>query len=266
MNQLPLRELYLHTLRDTLCGASFQDSNHLPYWPLRRLVKKLLPGLIVSIPSKSENKSDKWPIHALTMVGKKRLNNFRAVIEAVHFNSVQGAIVECGVWRGGSSIFAAGVLQSLGDTRNIHLCDSFTGVPAGILDEDLSDNLYRSADVLGISQKEVKENFKRFHLWSSNIWCWEGLFKDTLPKFPEGKIAVLRCDGDLYESTMDILVNLYPKVVVGGYVIIDDWSLPMCKKACEDYFWQYQIKPKLVDIEGNNPQGNQIAVFWRKEA
>ena len=84
-----------------------------------------------------------------------------------------------------------------------------------------------------------------------------GWFRDTLPNAPIKQLAVLRLDGDLYESTMDALVPLYPKLAPGGFVIIDDYRLPMCQQAVKDYRARTGIVEEIIAIDDD-------AVYWRK--
>lgn len=250
-----MKELYLQLLRDTLCGETYDDVAVLKP-PFRQILKWLLPKLHIGRRVKtSSNRGDYWPLNAMTMVGKKRLDNFGFCIESVLSDKVPGAIVECGVWRGGSSIYAKGVLTVLKSDKNLYLCDSFEGLPKSIMRQDLAINWTRSGDYLGVDLDTVKDNFSRHHLLDDKVKFLKGWFKDTLPKFPEDKIAVLRCDGDMYESTMDILTNLYPKVQAGGFVIIDDWFIPCCQSAFKDYFGA-QI-PAIVKIDDQS-------VYFRK--
>ena len=87
----------------------------------------------------------------------------------------------------------------------------------------------------------------------------EGWFKDTLAIAPINQLAVLRLDGDLYESTMDALNPLYDKVSVGGFVIVDDFfSCPPCGRAIHDFRESHSIHEPLVGID-------EQSVFWRKE-
>lgn len=103
----------------------------------------------------------------------------------------------------------------------------------------------------------MKENFRRYDLLDERVQFLQGWFKDTLPTAPIQKIAIARLDGDMYESTMDSLTNLYHKVEVGGFIIIDDWSIPNCRAAVEDYRKVHGITDNIVAID-------QISVFWRK--
>jgi hypothetical protein len=85
----------------------------------------------------------------------------------------------------------------------------------------------------------------------------EGWFKDTLPTAPIGQIAVLRLDGDMYESTIQALEALYERVSPGGFVIIDDYFLGPCRQAVTDFRSRTGIIDSIIDIDGKG-------VFWRK--
>lgn len=86
----------------------------------------------------------------------------------------------------------------------------------------------------------------------------QGWFKDTLPAAPIERLALLRLDGDLYESTMDGLSNLYHKVSAGGFVIIDDFNaLPQCKRAVMDFRQENDIHDEIIAING-------MSAYWKK--
>ena len=117
---------------------------------------------------------------------------------------------------------------------------------------DLSNSEYLEA-----SLEAVRANFQRFDLLDENVRFLKGWFGQTLPTAPIDRIAVLRADGDLYESTMDILVNLYDRMSPGGFVIIDDYhSWPECKKAVDEFRGSRDIRAPLEPID-------RMAVFWR---
>jgi O-methyltransferase len=85
---------------------------------------------------------------------------------------------------------------------------------------------------LAVSLEQVKANFDRYGLLDDQVRFLKGWFRDTLPVAPIERLAVLRLDGDMYESPMDTLVNLYPKLSEGGYVIVDDYgAIPACRQA-----------------------------------
>lgn len=113
-------------------------------------------------------------------------------------------------------------------------------------------------DVLGVSRDQVEENFRRYGLLDSQVRFLEGWFSETLPTAPIRALAVLRLDGDLYKSTMDVLTHLYPKVTPGGYVIIDDFDIAACRQAVKDYRAAHEIDDEICPIDDNG-------VFWRKQ-
>jgi O-methyltransferase len=112
---------------------------------------------------------------------------------------------------------------------------------------------------LAISIEAVKANFERYGLLDDQVRFLKGWFKDTLPTAPFTNFAVIRLDGDMYESTMEALVALYPKLVRGGYAILDDYGLAdgLCKHAVTDYRREHAIADEIVDIDG---QG----AYWQK--
>ncbi len=88
-----------------------------------------------------------------------------------------------------------------------------------------------------VSSETVKDNFSAYDLLSDNVVFLQGWFKDTLQDMPSQSLALLRLDGELYESTMDILVALYDKIEPGGVAIVDDYgAIEGCRKAVADYF------------------------------
>jgi len=88
----------------------------------------------------------------------------------------------------------------------------------------------------------------------------KGWFKDTLRNPNIERLALIRLDGDMYESTMDGLVNLYPKLSAGGYIIIDDYHVvPACKQAVHDYCATNGISPAFAEIDG-------VGIYWKKES
>ncbi|MEU1630535.1 TylF/MycF family methyltransferase [Streptomyces sp. NPDC020096] len=209
-----------------------------------------------------ENGMD-WPSQAHTMVGLKRVRNVRACLEQVVADGVAGDFIETGVWRGGVCIFARGFLKAHGITdRLVWLADSFQGIPdtgadGHSLDREMA--LHQSNEVLGVSLAAVQKNFERYGLLDDQVRFLPGWFRDTLPTAPIEKLAVLRLDGDLYESTMDALVNLYPKLSPGGFVIVDDYFIPACRKATEDFREAQGITEPLEMID-------TYSAFWRRSS
>jgi O-methyltransferase len=201
---------------------------------------------------------DKINQFALTMIGEARLDNVRQLVEQACADSVPGDFVEAGVWQGGASLFARAVLDSLAETgRLVWLADSFQGLPKPSLPQDTRYDL-SSLPELSVGADQVRDNFRRLHIDLTRVRFLEGWFRDTLPVAPIHQIAVLRLDGDLYESTMDTLTHLYPKVSAGGFVIIDDHgAFPPCAWAVADYRRDHDIQSPLVTIDW-------AGVYWRK--
>ena len=106
----------------------------------------------------------------------------------------------------------------------------------------------------------MKANFAKYGLLDDRVVFLKGWFKDTLRAAPIERLAVLRLDGDMYESTMDALTALYDKVSAGGFVIIDDYGcIEACRRAVHDFRDARGIADKIVDIDG-------WGVYWRKSA
>lgn len=202
-----------------------------------------------------------WPAHATTMIGLKRLDSLQSNIETILREKVPGDFVETGVWRGGACIFMRGILKAYGITdRSIWLCDSFEGLPKPDPEKypaDKGNDLY-SLEYLGVSMESVQENFKKYDLLDDKVHFVKGFFKDTLSGLPAKRFALLRLDGDLYESTQDSLKALYHKLSPGGFVIIDDYSLPMAKQAVHDFRDANGIDEEMIEIDLN-------AAYWQRK-
>ena len=198
-----------------------------------------------------------WPKKAYSMIGRRRMANIRDCVETLIRENIAGDLAECGVWRGGASIFMRAILKEYGQPRTVFVCDSFQGFPKPVHPLDPDWTVFPE---LAVSQDEVKTNFNEFGLLDDQVIFLKGWFRDTLPG-PIEKLALLRLDGDLYESTMDCLTALYPKCSSGGYVIVDDYygaATPMCKQAVDDYREQAGITVPLTQVDW-------CACYWRKE-
>jgi hypothetical protein len=195
------------------------------------------------------------------MIGLKRLDNLEFCIEEIIAKGVPGDLIETGAWRGGATIFMRAVLKAYGVTdRCVWVADSFAGLPppdAGKYPHDAGDRLHEARE-LAVSLEQVKANFDRYGLLDDQVRFLKGWFRDTLPTAPIERLAVLRLDGDMYQSTMDALANLYPKVSQGGYVIVDDYSaIPACRQAVHDYRSANGITEEIRDIDWTG-------IFWQK--
>lgn len=145
--------------------------------------------------------------------------------------------------------------------RTVWVADSFEGLPAPDPAKYPADagETWHLRHELRVSLEDVQRNFERYGLLDEQVKFLKGWFKDTLHKAPIANLSVLRLDGDLYESTMDALTALYPKLSIGGFVIIDDYGIPSegCRLAVHDYRRTHDINDPIMDIDG-------WGVYWRR--
>ena len=280
----PAERRYLNLLRDCLTRALFPEK----YTTLRRpanirglgklyrpifwdlllpAARKVLGGIGLDIVRRAQqdpgmrNEGRDWPADAETMVGTKRLDSLLECIDDVLRHDVPGDFIETGVWRGGASIFMRAALGVYGDTeRSVWLADSFEGLPkaSGDYAEDTGSWYWEYNHVLAVSLDDVKRNFARYGWLDDRVKFLKGWFKDTMPTAPVTTLAILRLDGDMYESTIDVLNAMYPKLSVGGYCIIDDYALDECRKAVADYREAHGITEEIRTIDWTG-------AVWRKE-
>ena len=274
MQEKPER-LYLDLMKKTLSFTLWPEPpkalEPLPrYGRLKRRSIYLLNRILRSnnlIVSKTSTASEEdriegkiWPSYAHTMVGVKRLDNIQHSIETVLENNVEGDLIETGVWRGGTCIFMRAVLAAYGiKNRKVYVADSFEGLPKPSVGEypaDKGDRHYRRSE-LAVSKEEVEGNFAKYGLLDDQVVFIKGWFKDTLPNAQIEKLAILRLDGDMYESTIDALNNLYSKLSPGGFCIIDDYFLEGCRKAVDDFRSEHDISEHIETIDWG-------AVYWVK--
>jgi O-methyltransferase len=271
-----IKSPYLELLKSHLIDLPRQGQ--IEYKPLRNkdftisqrlllaLCKRVLPRNIElcrkqTIRRKNRIEGRDWPARAYSMVGLKRLNNVENCVRRVIADNVPGDLIETGVWKGGTVILMRAILQECNITdRKVWVADSFEGLPkpnASKYKADKGDRHHKMAD-LAIDLETVQGNFRHFHLLDDQVKFLKGWFKDTLPTAPINQLAVLRLDGDMYESTMDALTHLYPKLSSGGYCIIDDWgAIPACKQAVMDYRKANNITDEIKEVDWTG-------VFWRK--
>ena len=226
------------------------------------LMKRTLLDLIYSEPDARVIEGRILPERALTMIGLERLNNLQYCIEDVLERGIPGDFIETGAWRGGSCIFMRSILKAHGVTdRIVWVADSFQGLPKpDSKNYPLDKNLDLSGwSQLAVSRSEVTQNFERFGLLDDQVQFLEGWFRDTLAVAPIKQLAVLRLDGDLYQSTMEALEALYPRLMPGGYVIIDDYgAVEQCRQAVHDYRDQHCIVEEIKTIDWTG-------VYWQRE-
>jgi hypothetical protein len=186
-----------------------------------------------------------------TMTSVERMYALYHSVNYVLDSKIEGDFVECGVWRGGSSMLIAKCLAKRGQgDRKVYLYDTYEGMskPDGFdvtvdsqedamgkfestaTSEDSSDWCYASLE-------EVQQNMRKTGYEQENITFVKGKVEDTIPGTIPGKIALLRLDTDWYQSTKHELEHLYPLLEKRGVLIIDDFGhWEGCKKAVVEYF------------------------------
>ena len=184
--------------------------------------------------------------------------------------NVPGSFVECGVWKGGSSAIMALAIKNSGQERHLHLFDSFEGLPEPTEKDGEEAAAYSGGRNQGklttvnqcqagldgvrhliLGEIKVPQELAHFHA---------GWFQNTVPidAGKLGPIALLRLDGDWYDSTKICLEHLYPLLSPGGIIIMDDyWTWEGCRKATDEYRDKFNINSLIQPIDG-------IAGFWIK--
>jgi O-methyltransferase len=249
-----LRTRYLDLMRDCLTGLLYED----PSLPMKPEGGRMLPFE----PARRQAGKD-WPSRAPSMIGRQRMRQLQDAAEQVIAEGIPGDFIETGVWRGGACIMLRAVLEAWGvRDRRVWLADSFAGLPAPDAARYPADagQLLHTYPALAVSAADVRANFARYGLLDEQVVFLEGWFRDTLPSAPIERLAILRLDGDLYESTFDALSALYDKVSPGGFVIVDDFGVfPCCRQAVEEFRTAHGIADPIEDIDGSG-------VFWRRSA
>lgn len=208
-----------------------------------------------------------------TMLPMVRLFDAFDAVTALNKEGVEGDIVECGVWNGGCvGLMALADKNTPGPRRKIHLFDSFEGLPqpsthdievvdafrakhpelSGTVEEQ--DKLFATGKCVGEAQPKVERFLtRRLGIDREQLIFHVGWFQDTVPLARKaiGKIALLRLDGDWYESTKTCLEGLYDLVEPRGYVIMDDYGqFSGCRKAVDEFFSGRGIKVDFVYSDG----------------
>jgi O-methyltransferase len=266
------RSPYLALVRDVLLGGFSPHTELIPVAPVELLQDPGLAerlaarGFIAAEPSREEpewiDEGLLWPRHAMTMIGRRRLGNIEHCIQDVVAGGVPGDLIETGVWRGGGTIYMRAVLADLGERdRSVWVADSFAGLPPndpGRYPPDGEVEPLHLHDELAVSLEEVRGNFARLGLLDERVVFLQGWFKDTLPTLADRSWAVIRLDGDLYESTIQALENLYPRLSPGGWLIVDDYGdIDACRQAVHDYRDAHGIAEPILEVD-------RSGVCWKR--
>jgi len=195
---------------------------------------------------------------SLSMVRSERFME-NLMLTQFFSSKVPADVVECGTWKGGMACAMMGVC---GDNTQFHFFDSFEGLPdPKPIDGEAAkeENRKKSPKYFANCLADYEEFCNLVYsqgVSKERIRVYKGWFADTLPQFPQDRtISVLRLDGDWYDSTMECLTALYPKVVAGGITIIDDYdAYEGCPRAVHDYLSQTNAMARL-----HRTPGSQVA-------
>lgn len=183
-------------------------------------------------------------VEPFTQTSPERIFSLARAVEYIESYGIEGAIVECGVWRGGSMMAIAKTLLRLDSVeRDLLLFDTFEGMPAATVHDvdhegvTADEYLRQSPTLNAVGLDEVRKNMESTGYPSKKVHYIKGLIEDTVPGEAPDRIALLRLDTDWYESTRHELVHLFPKLVPNGVLVIDDYGhFQGAQKAVDEYF------------------------------
>ena len=261
-------------LRNTICEVNAPTPTPLEMSEIEEILDSLLKegidlniskdNLVAALQYTKKSRN----IH--TYVSEKSLDNIKSCVDLIEKDCVPGDLIDCGVLRGGTSIYMAGILKSYGiKNRNLIVADSFEGLPPPCIEDGVFSNefWYRFSKNLPMyfldcycDIEQVKNNFKLYGLLSEQVIFKKGWFSKTLdPKYFKNNLSLIRIDADWYQSTLDVLESCYPKLSKGGIVIIDDYKLVGCRKAVDEF----RISNKIFD-EIKFADKDAGVIWWRK--
>lgn len=206
-------------------------------------------------------------VRKFTLTPPERMYSLHHAIRYLVQNGIEGDIVECGVWRGGSMMVAAKTLLQLGDTsRQLWLYDTFEGMnapseydgtkaSAKFNKRKISDD---SSTWVSVPLDDVTKNVSSTGYPLERMTFVKGKVEETLPGTMPEKIALLRLDTDWYASTLVELNHLFPRLVPGGVLIIDDYDWQGARKAVDEYIDAHKVKILLNRVDKGARQGIKL--------
>jgi hypothetical protein len=251
---------------------------------MRQRLKRLTNGALRSFGYEITSIRPRWPhdfrqsdidlyerVAAFTMTTPEAIYALAEGVRYVVSSEIPGAIVECGVWRGGSMMAVASTLVDLGNTDvDLYLFDTFEGMSepterdvhwSGHSAESLLTREPRSEESILWARAQLDQVRQAMHSVPyprSRIHFVKGMVEDTIPEHAPDQIALLRLDTDWYESTRHELVHLYPLLVPGGLLILDDYGWWRgAGAATDEYFREQPPAPFLVRIDDG---GRRVAI------
>ena len=246
--------------------------------PLRTLARRLgvdivpWPPVLKGVDESTARTID--AVRAYTMTSDERVAALCDAVRYIVTHRIPGDIVECGVWKGGSMMAAARTLLESGDrTRHLHLFDTFEGMtaPTG---EDVALTGESAADLMAASTDPetaesvwcrapldvVRQAMASVGYDGSKIHYIKGRVEDTIPDAAPERIALLRLDTDWYESTRHEMIHLFPRLCLGGVLILDDYGHWLgARRAVDEYLGEHNVPLFLQKIDYTG----RYAVKWR---
>jgi len=231
---------------------------------IKKAIGKLKTGSEFSLEDISESDNNILrSVKQYTMTSPERVY---ATLEAVRYvinSNLPGSIVECGVWRGGTMMAVAQLLKLHEKfNRDLYLFDTFEGMPSpGESDIDFRGRTAKkdflakkrtndSSDWCYASLADVQANLESVGYLKSKVHYVVGKVEDTVPARAPETISILRLDTDWYESTKHEIIHLYPRLVPGGVLIIDDYGhWQGARKAVDEYFLENKVPILLNRID-----------------
>lgn len=202
-------------------------------------------------------------VQGYSMTSIERLNGLCEAVRYIEQAGIEGDFVECGVWRGGSMMAIAKMCTQLGDTdRQLHLFDTFEGMskPTEVdvsLNGETADDLLAAESIEDATSvwcvsglEEVKSNMASTNYPPARVHYHVGKVEETVPEQAPAKIALLRLDTDWYESTRHEMEHLFPRLVDGGVLIIDDYGhWAGARRAVDEYLKEHAIGMMLHRLD-----------------
>jgi O-methyltransferase len=200
-------------------------------------------------------------VRPFTVTSPERIVSLVRAVQYVIDAQVPGALVECGVWKGGSAMAMAMTLQARAVDRELFLYDVFGMIPSPVSQDGNSAKEEWARYAKGESKawtptptlESVTANLKNNGCSLEKIRFVQGKVEDTIPGGAPDAISLLRLDTDFYESTRHELEHLYPRLSVGGVLIIDDYTAFVgCRQAVDEYFAKHRIRAFLNRIDADS--------------
>jgi len=226
---------------------------------LRWVVKKVLPKRVVDFVRRIVPESIYYPGYGHTTLSGAKMRALLRLLDSVV--QLEGDVVECGVFRGGSLVEIASRLRELDSSKDVYGVDTFEGHPFQSEDDVPADGhvVHRTGLFADNRLERVQKYLKDAGL--TNVTLFKGLVGEVLPqRFDEAKFCFAHLDLDLYLSTRDALAFIAPRLVSGGIIVFDDYGgydSPGVAKAVNEF-----LGDKSVEITVRSKDGNQA--FWRK--